>query len=127
MLALNLEVSFRYKSGHLILGIYSSNLCLYMSKMSEFIGDLWLSTQRGQAALEMLSYLPGTSLKGTCTILSKIPVRDKLHQHKRLGMVVHNHLEESCQYLARNHSPHPVPAQLLSNADSDHSENSMGA
>lgn len=68
-----------------------------MSKMAEFIGELRLSTQRGQEALEMLSYLPGTSLKGTCTILSKIPVRDRLHQHKRLEKVVHNHLKvESC-------------------------------
>lgn len=84
-----------------------------MSKMSELIEGLRFSSQRGQAALEMLPYLSESSLKGTFTILSKIPVRDRLHQHKRLGKVVHNHLKESCQYLARNHTPPSHPSTAI--------------
>lgn len=44
--------------------------------MSELNGDLRLSTQRGQAALEMLCRSADLhNLKETCTILRKVPLR----------------------------------------------------
>lgn len=99
-----------------------------MSKMSELIGNLRLSTQRGQIALEMLPYLAGTDLKGNMHHSEENTRKRQVTPAQETGKDgIHNHLEESRQYSSGNHASHPVPAQLPSNAGTDHSGNSMGA